>query len=247
MSLMSRIGRGLLGKAKPKPETQLRVAINQRNAEANPPKAKSAETRKRMSESQLRRNAPVEPVPTSALPTPPSPIVAVPLPARPPSPARWPKPPEVQLVDPSLPLVRVRELSDEEARARGILPDGELLVDLEEAAEKQRAAGIEVHGEPLPPPRPTPAPPSAAIVAAASVAEEKAAVAAELEAKRAEIEASAKWKGQCKAIDARNGLRCGLLHGHTVDHRSARGAFTTVAQGRLIARSVDAAAWATNN
>lgn len=63
---MSRIGRGLVAKPKEKPETQLRTRIDARNAEANPPRAKSAETRQRMSESQRRRYAQSDPVPTSA-------------------------------------------------------------------------------------------------------------------------------------------------------------------------------------
>jgi hypothetical protein len=85
-----------------------------------------------------------------------------------------------------------------------------------------------VRGEPLPPPPPIPAPLDAAVLAAASVAGERAARAAEVEAQRAAIDATARWQKQCTAIDAHTGLRCGLVGQH-VEHRTARGPFTAVA------------------
>lgn len=103
--------------------------------------------------------------------------------------------------------------------------------------------GIEVRGQPLPPLRPTPAPLEPAVLAAASAAAEKAAAAAELERRKAEVEATAKWRSPCKAIDAATGLQCGLMKDHTVNHRHARGEFVRTATGP-VHRAVDAAAWA---
>lgn len=102
--------------------------------------------------------------------------------------------------------------------------------------------GIEVRGKPLPPLPPTPAPLEPAVLAAIAAAPAKAAAAAELEAKREAIEANARWKSPCKAVDAATGLRCGLMKGHTVDHRHERGAFVRVATGP-VQRSVDVNAW----
>lgn len=103
-----------------------------------------------------------------------------------------------------------------------------------------------IRGEPLPPLAPPPAPLERAVELAAQAAPEKAAAAAELEAKRAAIEASARWRGSCKAIDAVTGLQCGLLAGHTLAHRNARGPFIrTVSEPTR--RVLDAAAWATTH
>lgn len=178
-----------------------------------------AERRARIAEGHARRNAPVEPVKTTAH-------------------ARWPKPPPVQ---PMAPILPVRELSDAEARARGILPDGELFDDVIEADARLR--GVEVFGEPLPPPPPIAAPLSRAVELAAAASADKQAQAAALEAQRAELEAKARWKSPCKAVDAGTGLPCGLLQGHTVAHRHARGEFVRVASGP-VSREVDGAAWA---
>lgn len=102
--------------------------------------------------------------------------------------------------------------------------------------------GVEVFGEPLPPPPVVSTPLEPAVVAAASVAAEKAAAAAKVEAQRAAVELTARWQSPCKAIDASTGLQCGLMKGHAVEHRHARGIFLLVAQGP-VTRAVDAAAW----
>jgi hypothetical protein len=144
-------------------------------------------------------------------------------------------------IAPSVPGVRM--IGDAEAERHGILPNGELLDDVAPNWRKREIPeGIEVRGQPLPVLPPPAAPLDPAVIAAASVAAEKAAKAAELEAQKASIEASARWKSPCKAIDADTGLQCGLMKGHTVDHRHARGPFVRVANGP-VARSVDAAAW----
>lgn len=100
-----------------------------------------------------------------------------------------------------------------------------------------------IRGEPLPPPPPVAAPLERAVELAAAAAPEREAAAAALEAQRTELEAKARWKSPCKAVDAGTGLPCGLLHGHTVAHRHARGEFVRVATGP-VRREVDGAAWA---
>lgn len=74
MSLMSRIGRRLLAAPKPKSAEFKASLVHPGKADLHdprpspPPRAKSAETRQRMSESQKRRYAKSDPVPTSAQP-----------------------------------------------------------------------------------------------------------------------------------------------------------------------------------
>lgn len=148
-----------------------------------PPRVSQAERRARLSEGQLRRNAPVEPVKTVA------PVTTV-----------TPDEPELPVEEP-------------------------------------------IRGEPLPPPPPIAAPLSRAVELAAAASADKQAQAAALEAQRAELEAKARWKSPCKAFDAGTGLQCGLLQGHTVAHRHARGEFVRVASGP-VRREVDGAAWA---
>ncbi|PZR17517.1 MAG: hypothetical protein DI536_04175 [Archangium gephyra] len=67
------------------------------------------------------------------------------------------------------------------------------------------------------------------IVAAAAVAELRAAEAAAVAAQREVIAAKAKWRGPCKAVCALTGKACGLLVDHPGDHHSARGPFRLVA------------------